>query len=50
MRSGTIPRILGGWLIPDGAALVAVSATELLLPAYLDVVSRSALIPELGEL
>jgi hypothetical protein len=50
MRSGFIPRILGMLLIADGCALVAVSLTALLLPAYLDIVSRVAIIPELGEL
>jgi len=37
-------------LIADCGALVAVSLTALLLPAYLDLVSRVAIIPELGEL
>jgi hypothetical protein len=50
MRSGFIPRILGILLIADCCALVAVSLTALLLPAYLDIVSRVAIIPELGEL
>ncbi len=50
MRSGLIPRLLGILLIADGCALVAVSFTTLLLPAYLDMVSRAAIVPELGEL
>lgn len=50
MRSGFLPRILGVLLILNCFALVAVSLTALLLPAYLDVVNRSAIIPELGEL
>lgn len=50
MRSGFLPRILGILLIIDGFSLVAVSLTALLLPAYLDVVSRIAILPELGEL
>jgi CBS domain-containing protein len=50
MRSGFIPRILGILLIADCCALVAVSLTALLLPAYLEIVSRVAIIPELGEL
>jgi Domain of unknown function (DUF4386) len=50
MRSGFIPRILGILLIADGCALAAVSLTALLLPAHLDIVSRVAIIPELGEL
>lgn len=50
MRSGFLPRILGILLIADGCALVTVSFTALLLPGYLDVVNRVAIIPELGEL
>ena len=50
LRSGFFPRILGVWLIANGAALISVSLTELLAPAHLSVVSRIALIPELGEL
>jgi hypothetical protein len=50
MRSGFIPRILGILLIADCCALVAVSLTALLLPAYLDIVNRVAILPELGEL
>jgi uncharacterized protein DUF4386 len=50
VKSGFIPRILGVLLVIDGFALVTVSLTALLLPAYLDVVSRWAVIPELGEL
>lgn len=50
MRSGFLPRILGVLLIIDCFALVVVSLTGLLLPTYLDVVNRFAIIPELGEL
>ncbi len=50
MRSGFIPRILGMLLIADCCALVTVSLTALLLPDYLDLVNRIAIIPELGEL
>jgi Domain of unknown function (DUF4386) len=49
-RSGFFPRILGILLILNGFALVSVSLTTLLLPRYLDVVNRVAIIPELGEL
>ena len=50
IRSRFIPRLLGVWLIADGFALVAVSLTGLLLPPYLDIVNRVAIVPELGEL
>jgi hypothetical protein len=50
MRSGFLPRILGALLILNGFAWVAVSLTAFLLPAYLDLVNRIAIIPELGEL
>lgn len=50
MKSRFLPRILGVLLIIDGFALVVVSFTGLLLPAYLDVVNRFAIIPKLGEL
>jgi hypothetical protein len=50
LRTGALPRILGAWLIADCFGLVLVSVTALLSPAYLDIVSRIALVPELGEL
>jgi len=50
IRSGFFPQILGAWLIANGIALVAVSFTALLLPAHLSVVTRVAILPELGEL
>lgn len=50
MRSGFIPWILGVLLLVNGLALTVVSLTTLLLPAYLDIVNRFAIIPELGEL
>jgi hypothetical protein len=50
MKSRFLPRILGVLLIIDSFALVVVSLTGLILPAYLDVVNRFATIPELGEL
>lgn len=50
MRSGFIPRTLGVLLLLNGAALIAVSLTALTLPANLDIVSRYATLPELGEL
>jgi hypothetical protein len=42
--------VLGGLLILNGCALIAVSLTQLLLPAYSYLVSRLAIVPELGEL
>jgi hypothetical protein len=41
---------LGVLLIVNGFALVVVSFTALLLPTYLSVVNRFAIIPVLGEL
>jgi hypothetical protein len=50
MISRFLPRILGVLLIINSFAFVVVSLTGLLLPAYLDVVNRFAIIPELGKL
>jgi len=50
MRSGFLPRILGVLLIVNGFAYPLVSLTAFLLPSYVSVVSRFALIAELGEL
>lgn len=50
IRSRFFPRILGVLLLLNGCALVAVSLTRLLLPAYLDLANRLAMVPELGEL
>jgi hypothetical protein len=50
MRSGFIPKILGVLLIINGFAYVVASLTELLAPAYANLVERFALIPETGEL
>ena len=50
IRSRFLPRILGFLLLIDGFALVAVSLTSLLLPAYVGIASRIAIFPELGEL
>ncbi len=49
-RSGFLPRFLGGWLIVNGAAYVAVSATALLLPAREALLFNLALPALLGEL
>lgn len=49
MRSGFLPRILGVLLIVNGFAYPIVSLTAFVLPSYLNVVSRFALIAELGE-
>jgi hypothetical protein len=50
MKSKFIPWILGVWLLADGLALTVVSFTTLLLPDYLPIVNRFAIVPELGEL
>jgi hypothetical protein len=50
MRSGFLPRILGILLIINCFAYPAISLTSLLLPSYVHVVNRFAIIPELGEL
>jgi hypothetical protein len=50
LRSRLFPRVLGALLILNGCALIAVSLTQLLLPAYSDLVARLAIVPELGEL
>jgi hypothetical protein len=50
MRSGFLPRILGILLIVNSFAYPAVSLTLWLLPSYLNVVNRFAMIAELGEL
>ncbi len=50
MRSGFLPRILGVLLIVNGFAYPAVSLTSWLVPTYLTVVARFAIVAELGEL
>lgn len=49
MRSGFLPRILGIWLLLNGLAYLALSATGLLLPRYEDTVSTIAAPVQLGE-
>jgi len=49
MRSGFIPRIIGAFLILAGSGYVISSFTGLLLPQYLGVVSRLAMVLEAGE-
>jgi hypothetical protein len=39
VRSGLLPRLLGGWLIVNGLAYVALSITGILLPQFLHIVS-----------
>jgi len=50
MKSGFAPRAVGFLLVLAGVAYVAVSATSLLLPQYLPLVSTVALLLEAGEL
>ena len=50
MKSGFIPRILGVLLIVNGFALVAVSLTWLLFPAYGNVAFRASMPALLGEI
>jgi hypothetical protein len=50
LKSGVLPRILGAWLLVNCLALVIVSFTGFLAPAYLDRVTFYAVLPELGEL
>ncbi len=49
-RSGFLPRILGGWLVINGVAYVAISLTGLLSPQRVETVSRIAIPALLGEL
>ena len=49
-RSGFLPRILGVLLIPAGFAYLAVTTSHLLFPHYGDLVSRVAMVLQLGEL
>jgi len=48
-KSRFLPRILGVWLIIGCFGYLADSFTSLLWPAYVDVVSKVAFVPELGE-
>jgi len=48
-RSGFLPRILGGWLVINGFAYVAISLTGLLLPQRGEMVSRIAIPALVGE-
>jgi hypothetical protein len=50
MRSDFLPRFLGGWLIVNGFAYVALSFTGLLLPQYYDAAFRGAFPLLLGEM
>jgi hypothetical protein len=50
MRSGFLPRILGVWLIVNCFAYLALSFTGLLLPQYLDMVSRITFPVLFGEM
>ena len=49
IRSGFIPRFLGGWLIVNGAAYVAMSLTGMLWPQYLKTFSTFATPVLFGE-
>jgi hypothetical protein len=49
IRSGFIPRVFGVLLIVAGAAYLVRSATSLLLPEYLPMVSKIALPLQIGE-
>ncbi len=48
-RSGFLPRLLGGWLIMNGLAYVAMSLTGLLLPQYAKAVFTVATPVLFGE-
>ena len=50
LRSRTIPRLLGYWLIANGLAYITSSGTALLFPQYGTTVNRIAMLPLLGEL
>jgi hypothetical protein len=50
LRSRAIPRLLGFWLIANGAALIAVGIVGLFFPRYGNLATRLAIAPELGEL
>jgi hypothetical protein len=49
IRSRALPRLIGAWLIADCFGLVAVSLSTLLIPAYVDIVSKLAIPAELGN-
>ena len=49
-RSGFLPRILGGWLVLNGVAYLAMSFTGLVLPQYQTIVSNVAFPLLLGEM
>ncbi len=50
IRSGFLPRFLGGWLIVNGAAYLAQSFTGLFLPRYEGIVSSVTFPALLGEI
>ncbi len=50
IRSGFLPRLLGGWLIINGFAYIVVSFTGMLLPQHADMVFGMALPALLGEM
>jgi hypothetical protein len=49
IKSGFLPRLLGGWLLINGFAYLAESLTNLLLPQYASTVSNFVFPAEFGE-
>lgn len=50
IRSGFVPRVLGGLMMAAGAAYLASAFTSLLLPRYADPVSQLVMVLYFGEL
>jgi hypothetical protein len=50
IKSRFIPKLLGGWLIVNGVAYVAMSFTAILLPRYAAAVNRYTFVALFGEL
>ncbi len=49
-KSGFIPRFLGIWLFVNGIAYLALSFTNILIPAYADIITKITLPAMFGEL
>lgn len=50
LKSGWFPRILGWWLIPNGAVWIIISFANMFYPQYVDTINAWSLPFQLGEI